>query len=38
MEKINELLEKYFRAETTLAEDNELKIYFSDSIIANKTF
>jgi len=36
MEKINELLEKYFRAETSVAEENELKIYFSGSDIANE--
>jgi len=36
MEKINELLEKYFRAETSLAEENELKIYFSGSTVAKE--
>lgn len=34
MDKINELLEKYFRAESTLAEENELKNYFSGTQIA----
>jgi len=29
MEKINEILDKYFRAETTLAEERELKQYFA---------
>jgi hypothetical protein len=29
MEMMNELLEKYFRAETSLAEEQELKHYFS---------
>ena len=29
MENITELLEKYFRAETSIAEENELKAYFS---------
>lgn len=33
MESINELLEKYFRGESTLSEENELKRYFlSDNI------
>jgi hypothetical protein len=36
MEKINELLEKYFRAETSLAEENELKVYFSGSNISKE--
>lgn len=34
MENINELLEKYFRAETTLAEEKELKLYFAEAQIA----
>jgi len=29
MEKINKLLEEYFRGETTLAQENELKQYFT---------
>ncbi len=29
MEKLKEILEKYFRGETTLAEENELKKYFA---------
>jgi hypothetical protein len=29
MEMMNELLEKYFRGETSLAEEKELKLYFS---------
>lgn len=33
MERINELLEKYFRGETTLAEEKELKEYFAGSSI-----
>ena len=28
MEKVNDLLERYFKCETTLAEENELKQYF----------
>jgi hypothetical protein len=36
MEKINELLEKYFRAETSVVEENELKNYFSGSNIADE--
>jgi hypothetical protein len=28
MDKMNELIEKYFRAETSLTEENELKHYF----------
>ena len=28
MESINELLERYFSGETTLAEENQLKLYF----------
>ena len=33
MERIDELIDKYFRAETTLNEDNELKNYFSSGKI-----
>ena len=36
MEKINELLERYFRAETSLVEENEIKDYFSGSNIAKE--
>ncbi len=36
MDKIDELLEKYFRAESTLAEENELKTYFSSTQIVPK--
>ena len=33
MEKLNEILEKYFRGETTINEENELKKHFlSDSV------
>ena len=32
--KINALLEKYFEGETTLAEENELKKYFSSAVVA----
>lgn len=34
MEKLNELLEKYFRGETSLSEENELKEYFLSSMVA----
>jgi hypothetical protein len=34
MERINELLEKYFSGETTLAEEKELKQYFSAGNVA----
>lgn len=34
MEKLNELLEKYFRAETSVAEENELKRYFQSEDVA----
>ena len=34
MEKLNELLEKYFRGGTSLSEENELKDYFSTAEIA----
>jgi hypothetical protein len=34
MERINELLERYFKGETTLAEENELKQYFANGNIA----
>ncbi|MEI6751934.1 MAG: hypothetical protein WCK78_02080 [Paludibacter sp.] len=34
MERINELLEKYFRGETTLTEENELKNYFRSNKIS----
>lgn len=34
MERIDELLEKYFRGETTLAEEKELKQYFAGRHIA----
>lgn len=33
MERINELLEKYFRAETTIAEESELKQYFRSTTV-----
>jgi len=33
MERINELLEKYFKGETTLAQENELKQYFTSNKI-----
>ncbi|MEI6554854.1 MAG: hypothetical protein WCL70_04645 [Paludibacter sp.] len=36
MEKINELLEKYFHGETTLAEENELKQYFRSENVSEK--
>ena len=31
MENINNLLEKYFRAETSIAEEQQLKNYFSST-------
>lgn len=34
LDKIEILLEKYFDGETTIAEENELKIYFSSSDVA----
>ncbi len=34
LDRIEILLEKYFDAETTIAEENELKIYFSSSDVA----
>lgn len=34
LDKIENLLEKYFEGETTIAEENELKIYFSSSDVA----
>ena len=33
-DKINALLEKYFEGETTIAEENELKKYFSCAVVA----
>lgn len=33
-DKINALLEKYFEGETTIAEENELKKYFSSAVVA----
>ena len=32
--KINVLLEKYYEVETTIAEENELKKYFSSAVVA----
>lgn len=32
--KIEDLLEKYFQGETSIAEENELRIYFSSSNVA----
>jgi len=34
LDRIENLLEKYFEGETTIAEENELKIYFSSSNVA----
>jgi len=34
LDRIENLLEKYFEGETTIAEENELKIYFSSSDVA----
>jgi len=34
LDNIKSLLEKYFEAETTIAEENELKSYFSSSNVA----
>lgn len=34
LDKINALLEKYFEGETTIAEENELKTYFSSAVVA----
>ena len=34
MEKINDLLERYFRGETSLQEENKLKAYFNSSDMA----
>jgi len=36
MENINQLLNKYFEGKTTLAEEKELKIYFSSPFIAKE--
>jgi hypothetical protein len=36
MEKMNELLEKYFRGETTLDEEKELKQYFTTGNVASE--
>ena len=36
MEKINDLLERYFRGETNLQEENELKTYFSSGGVATE--
>jgi uncharacterized protein HemX len=33
-DKINALLQKYFEGETTIAEENELKKYFSSAVVA----
>jgi len=35
LDKKEALLEKYFEGETTLAEENELKIYFSSAAVAS---
>ena len=34
LDRIEKILEKYFEGETSIAEENELKIYFSSSDIA----
>jgi hypothetical protein len=34
LDKIEALLEKYFEGETTIAEENELKTYFSSAAVA----
>lgn len=34
LDRIENLLEKYFEAETSIAEENELKVYFSSSDVA----
>jgi len=36
MEKANDLLEKYFRGETTLAEETELKEYFQSKDVSTE--
>lgn len=36
MEMMNELLEKYFRGETSLSEEKELKKYFSEGNVASE--
>ena len=36
MEMMNELLEKYFRGETSLAEENELQYYFSTGNVSSE--
>lgn len=36
MERINELLEKYFRGETTLVDEKELKIYFASGKVSTE--
>jgi len=34
LDRVEALLEKYFEGETTIAEENELKIYFSSAAVA----
>ena len=34
LNKIEDILEKYFQGETTIAEENQLKEYFSSSNVA----
>ncbi len=34
LDKIEQLLEKYFEAETSIAEENELRVYFSSQDVA----
>lgn len=34
LDRIENLLEKYFEAETSIAEENELKVYFSSTDVA----
>lgn len=34
LDRIENLLEKYFEAETSIAEENELKVYFSSTNVA----
>ncbi len=34
LNKIEEILEKYFQGETSIAEENQLKEYFSSSNVA----
>lgn len=36
LDRIENLLEKYFEGETTIAEENELKVYFSSSDVAQR--